>query len=67
MKYDKLGYAFILIIVILYFSWLNGNKKESFHLRESFNKNVRNLKRKAQGVTESFGNSLRTMRKQIGL
>lgn len=67
MKYDKLGYALILIIVILYFSWLNSNKKEAFHLRESFNKNVRNLKHKAKGVTESFGNSLRTVRKQIGL
>ena len=67
MDYDKIVKAILLIIVILFFSYLNSKKattQEGFtveDVRESFNKNKRNLryaindyKKKGQNTIEKF-------------
>ncbi len=71
MNYDKILKAILLIIVILFFSYLNSRKEntqEGFtieDIRESFNKNKRNLRYTINNYKNKGANTIEKFTKKF--
>tara|TARA_B110000285_G_C15137659_1_gene628292 strand:- start:2236 stop:2454 length:219 start_codon:yes stop_codon:yes gene_type:complete len=71
MASGKFIHYSILIVVIIYFSWLNSkprSNKEGFHpkIKEQYRSGMRNLHKIQEGLTTVKTGALRSLSKKLG-
>jgi len=71
MSKGKIIHYSILIVVIIYFSWLNSkprSNKEGFHpkIKEQYRSGMRNLHQIQEGLTSAKKEALRALSKKLG-
>ena len=70
MPLSKTLHFALLIVIILYFSWLNSkpSSKESFHprLRQEYRSGMRNMKVIKEGLNDVKKQAFRSLSKKLG-
>ena len=71
MTLKKVGHYVLLIVVIVYFSWLNSkprDNKEGFHprIKEQYRSGMRNINMAREGFEETKRQTFRLLSKKLG-
>ena len=71
MTLKKVGHYVLLIVIIVYFSWLNSKpreNKEGFHprIREQYRSGMRNINMAREGFEEKKRQTFRLLSKKLG-
>jgi hypothetical protein len=71
MTNGKFMHYSVLIVVIIYFSWLNSkprSNKEGFHpkIKEQYRSGMRNLHEIREGLTSAKKEAIRSLSKKLG-
>lgn len=71
MTLKKVGHYVLLIITIVYFSWLNSkprNNKEGFHprIKEQYRSGMRNINKVKESFEETKRQTFRLLSKKLG-